>query len=357
MAEVDEKSVEKKIIQVAGREIDQVTKGDFQALKKSAQLFLDMIQEMFYVGHSILQKDLLINELITIKREMNNATRNTRKALELQHFFESQLNNFMGREIYLTYVTSTGDLNIYNNISVAKLYQKATKAHNRPRANISASYMFDAKQIDDDLREKLQRSIRNKRQVFQQAIHRWEKNKEEQYSPQEVESGKQYYPSKGTYYWRLHDYHITGWTDPINRGHIAEGYVDAVLHNDRAIDAVGTSLKMEWALHDLWAYHINKNNIPAIVKGDVVWKENGDIQFAVKTGNFSTASFNQYVITAYIVTLIETLTIEELQNLLPHIADFSKVTKQIIKRAQQQERDRIIIQMEGNKTVTITLGK
>ena len=73
---------------------------------------------------------------------------------------------------------------------------------------------------------------------------------------------------------------------------------------------------MESSLKNLWLNYIKgkKDSIAALIKGDVVYSKNGDIQFAVKSGQYSTAKIGQYVNFAYNVLQLKELTIEQLMT-------------------------------------------
>lgn len=62
----------------------------------------------------------------------------------------------------------------------------------------------------------------------------------------------------------------------------------------------------------MWRNHIQKDSIGAAIKGDVVLDSNGKIQFAIKSGSFSTARIRQYILLAYNMLRLNYLSPEQL---------------------------------------------
>ena len=326
--------VEETIIQATSNGVFKVHEGDYNQLRQAANLFLQEVNKISQINHNILSCNSIKEQIKEIYNKMRDAESNTQKALQLQHIFETQINDFMGRTIYLTYVDRQGNLNIYDDANIGKLYSMATV--NKGRGNISASKMFDAMDVNADLKQKLENSIKNKAGVFRQAVSRWESDKNQ--------LTKDYDPSKNTFYWRLYDYHISGWTNPIaTRGIIAEGYAGAVINEDFEVD----NNTMEYSLKALYEKHIDKDSIGGAIKGDVVLKDDGQIQFAIKSGSFSTAMFGQYVRLAYNILQIQQLTPQQFENALPALVNFRKITNQIIEAAA----------LKGEQEITFMIGK
>lgn len=333
--------VENKLIQDTSESVFKVHQGDYNQLKQAANYFLEEVNKISQINHNIMSKSSIISQIREIYTKMRQAESNTQKALSLQHIFQTQLNDFMGRTIYLTYVDKEGNLNIYDDADIGQLYSMATI--NRGRGNISASKMFDAMDIQADLKEKIQKSIQNKAAVFREAISRWESNKDQ--------LKKDYNPSKNTFYWRLYDYHISGWTNPIsNRGWIAEGYAGAVINEDSQV----TSSNMESSLKALYEKHINQDSIGGAIKGDIVLQKNEQIQFAIKSGSFSTARFGQYVRLAYNILQIPKLTTQQFEKALPALVNFRKITTQIIQASRKKAQQELTYKI-GKETYKIVL--
>lgn len=339
-------NVENFIKNITSEAVYKVHQGNYSQLKIAANLFLNEVDKIAQRNHKIASQDTIKKEITDIYKYMKEDSENTQQALQLQHIFETQLNDFMGRVIYLTYVDRQGNLNIYDDANIGQLYSQATKESKGQRGNISASRMFQTIDLQQDLREKILISISKRKEVYQEALYRWEKNKTQEWDRDKIESGKEYYPSKNTFYWRLNDYHITGWTNPIqNRGWIAEGYAGAVINEDPSV----ISSELQRSLKALWENHISQDSIGGAIKGDVIWKENGNIQFAVKSGTFSTARFGQFVRLAYNILQIDILTPSQFQKVLPKLVNFKTITNKIIEAAQKKGKQELL-QLINNLT-------
>ena len=72
-----------------------------------------------------------------------------------------------------------------------------------------------------------------------------------------------------------------------------------MVNEDPNVEAYSEGDALENSLKYLYLNHIEIESIPGIVKGDVVMNSNGNIQFAVKTGDFNTAGFGP----AYVVAI------------------------------------------------------
>lgn len=321
-----ERAIESLVKQNLAQDFVEVDEGDFQALKVASNTFInkvELIANQTYHIHMMLKNNSSLKSGIRqFYQFMRQSTNFTRQALQLQHIFEQQLNSFLGRTIYLTYVTDKGKLLYFDDANIGKLYQGATK--NVGRGNISAAKvaaLSDVNDLADQLRDRLKKSEQLRSHVYNVAIERWQSNVND-------EDIKVYNPSKNTFYWRLWDnHHISGWTKPItSKGIIAQGYAGAVINEDPQI----ANSNLEFSLKALYQNHIQKDSIGAVIKGDVVWNENGQIQFAIKQGSFSTARFGQYLILAYNIQQIQQISKEEFQKFLPQLIKLNKITNSII---------------------------
>lgn len=289
-----------------------------------------MLNEATHVQKIIQSKSSVKDSLSKFYKLMRESTVFTQEALILQHNFETQLNNFLGRTIYLAWVDKNGHILYLDDANIGKVYANATA--NRGRGNISASKMknfVDEQDLNNDLQKKIQASEAKRIGVYQEAILRWSSN--------DTEEKKSYPKSQKTFYWRLINSHfISGWTDPIqNKGIIAEGYAGAVINEDENV----ISENLENSLKVLYDNHIQKDSIGAAIKGDIKWKENGEIQFAVKEGSFSTARFGQYLNLAYNIMQIKTITASEFETYLPKLVRISKVTDNILKMLEENAKE------------------
>ena len=340
----NEQIVEQTVKQSLAQQFVKVDYGDYKALKILANQFINKIEFLTnktqHIHLTLKNGGSIKNGIRQFYQFMRQSTDFTRQALQLQHGFEEQLNNFLGRTIYLTYVTEQGKLLYLDDANIGKLYESATK--NVGRGNISASKveaMLDVNDLAEQLRDRLKRSEQLRAHVYKTAVVRWASNN--------GEAIKIYDPSKNTFYWRLWDnHHITGWTKPIaSKGIIAQGYAGAVINEDPQV----LSSNLQFSLKALYENHIQQDSIGGAIKGDVVWNENGQVQFAIKEGSFSTARFGQYLILAYNIQQIQQISKENFEKYLPQLVKLNKLTNSII-----QEINLSAIQNLNKEVKTVT---
>ena len=335
MAAINQNDIEKLVQTVTEKAIISDELISFPELKTKARLFLDKIKKASEIK---TQEDFISNiqevksALNIIYGSMRLENSYTQQILYYQHEFEEELNKYLNRNIYLTYVDDNGNIIAYDDAAIKEIYSKATG--NKGRGNITKKVMKEL-QIDDNIakiNEMIAIENRKRIDVYSTAIQRWENN-----NPEEV---KNYDPSIHTFYWRLHNnYNITAHTDVINtRGVIAEGYAGAVIN--KAPDVLNETL--ESSLAALWERYIEKDSIPAAVKGDVVFQEDGRIQFAIKEGSFSTAKVGQYINLAYNITQLSDNTLQsDFKLALPKLLNTSSVANKIIKAINEEAEDKI----------------
>ena len=293
-------TIEQSLIKNTSQKVSEADKEDFIIFQAAAKKFLNQIEELSKKEYSQVSKSTIKQNITKLYQEMRENTEYTRAIIQYQHEFEVALDNFLGRTIYLTYVVPEGDLYFYGSANIGELYKTATAQ--KGRANIAESKMFEANDLQAKIKEDIKRSIANKKKVYQEALSRYDKDKKEEYM--------HYNPSEKTFYWWA-QYHkkLGGWTDRIsNKGPIAEGYAGAVINQDPEIN----NNNLEHSLEKLWLNHIKKDSIGAAIKGDVVLDSNGNIQFAIKSGSFSTARIRQYLGLAYNVLQLKNLSAKEL---------------------------------------------
>lgn len=330
----NENIVANSIIEAASTDLVEVDYNDFKQLKFVANQFIIKVESMInkvYHTHQLIQsKNSVKNSLTIFYQLMRQSTQFTQQALKLQHDFEVQLNNFLGRQIFLGWVNDQGHILYFDDANIGKLYTSATA--NWGRGNISASSvknMMDVNDLTNDLQKKLEQSEKLRSHVYNVAIARWSDNEDN-------ELIKNYNPSRKTFYWRLVDnHHISGWTQPITtKGDIAEGYAGAVINEDPNV----VSSNLEYSLKFLYENHIRKDSVGGAIKGDIIWNENGNIQFAIKEGSFSTARFGQYLNLAYNTIQIDMISADEYKKHLPKLVRISKAVDNILSDINQKSQ-------------------
>lgn len=301
--------LEKAMLDITAKNIVEEERMSFKDLQKSAQKFLNDIKIMDKRYKNLITKARLSEAIQGIYMDMRLSSSYTQEVLQSQHIFEMALNDFLGRKIYLSYVYTDGGISFLGDGNISELYQKATA--NVGRGNIGESVLesfTEQNDVIEKIKKELQESIKKRKAVYQTAYQRYEKTKKEK---------MHYKNSAKTYYWYINEEkNRLRHTNPINTaGIIAEAYANAVINQDEEILGSPEMVK-EHSLEVLWTNYINgkKDSIPAIVKGDVVYKNDGNIQFAVKAGSFSTAKIRQYITFAYNILRLEDVTAEQLAN-------------------------------------------
>ena len=331
----NEKIVQSTLRTVTAQSIFQSDKQTFDALKQAANIYLKRVGILSDFYKNTIAKKKVSEKIRDIYSHMRENEKFTQQMLRYQHQFEQALNTFLQRKIYLTYVKDDGTLNFYDDINIGKLYEQA--GANRGRGNISSSKIFDANDLEENIKNILNESVKNKKMVYLSALQRYHKTQKEE--------SFVYNPSKNTFYWRLNDsYHITGWTHPFsNTGPIAQGYAGAII-NDEKNEISNDSI--EKSLYLLYTNYIEKDSIGAAIKGDIIYNKDNSIQFAVKKGSFSTAMVGQYMNLALNIQRLKQITKEDFEKILPRLIKMTKLTNQIIDiangEATQQIREKVL---------------
>lgn len=304
--------VERSIKNTLPKDLTTVDKGNFQQLKTVANTFISNIQLLYQQTvrtSAIIQKDNLKNGLQYFYQYMRSSKNFLQNILQWQEYFEKELNNFLGRTIYLAWVDSkSGNIMYFDDAAIGLLYEKATRQYGR--GNVSASKvrsMIESEHLAQDLKQRLKESQEKRRYVYLEIIRRWK----------EPKNDKRFYyknPQRRKYTIQF-----------TNKGPIAEGYAGAVINENPNVGP-----ELQTSIKTLYLEHINLDSIPAIIKGDIVWTENGNIQFAVKQGSFSTARFGQYLALAYNIKDLPPLTIQDFQNKLPELIQINTAVNNIL---------------------------
>lgn len=345
----NESVIQQAIQDATAPQLVEVTEGDYQALKQAAQAFLNRVNEISDLGFSISRYNSLADQISNFYTFMRQSTAFTREALTLQHTFETQLNQFLGRTIYLTYVNRDGSLYFYDEAHTGELYSKATR--NRGRGNIGKTKMFDSQDLEKELQARMNQSAAQRQAVYGEAIHRWEKNKNEDVM--------HYDPSYHTFYWRLKNTHyIQGWTDPIaTRGVIAEGYARAVINEAPDV----SNIEIESSLQALWHKYIYADSVAGALIGDVIFSSQdmidqyGNLQFAIKSGSFSTANFGQFLRLASNIIQVPNLTLQEFKDNFKTLINIGAATDAFINSARQTAENKTTKQTSKNIKINLNI--
>lgn len=349
MDESRNKKIIKNIIEdKSAQEIENNTIEDFLKLKEAAKIFINDVQTISDMYKTVLEGSLTIkDEIIRFYKAMSEDNKKTRNTLVAMNKFEEALNTFLGRTIYLTYVTKDGYLNYYNDAHVEDIYK--TKAYkNSGGCGVGITGLLDSNDLIGDIRQKLRKAEEGKRMVYITAIERYQKNN--------IEEKMKYNPSKKTYYWYTNlKKHYLNHTDKISQiGDIAEGYADAVINKDRKV----SDKNLESSLGVLWHNHISRNTTSAIYQGDVIYNKDGNIQFAIKSGQFSTATVGQYYSFARNILNLKFLTKEDLLNdkqTFEKLVKADDITNEIFNYLNEKAKEQIADSLLNEKGIQLQL--
>ena len=317
-------NIENEIIQKTSSAVYYQEKGNIQELIQNAKNFLNNIN---FINNSLLTKGLkqqLQEYVLNIEKD------NTTLIYSYIATFETQINLFLGRTIYLTYVTKQGDLKLYDDFEIFSIYSQVKdiqQGKGRIRADDELNRYTEMQNLQ--LIRKIQNSLSNKKRVYTIAIERYDK-------PADLtgQNGMRYKINglSKTFYFRLFD-HFINWSCITSRGQIAQAYSDAVINEDISIDDSSVS-NLEYSLYRLSERleTVNAaNSISALLKGDITLESNGNIQFAIKSRNlFNAPAIRQYIIFAYNIIFFKDIFLqnpEKIQKNLEHLIN-SQVSSQ-----------------------------
>ena len=310
----------------------------FNQLRQKAQEFLLQLVTIYENGdkyrvHSNGSKELM--RLWTIYRD----TQTARALALLQNNFALALDAFLDRKIILTYVDKQGNLLLYTEEGEIEILNKVTK--NEGRGNFSMKEFGKAEQIqklpadlrpgtEEDLIAAIHASVAEKQQVYQTGYERYDK----------VRKGLIHDKITRRYYWRLNASAIDFPENGFSLGEMAEAYANVIIQRDRDV----TNATLESSLQVLYNRYIKskKDNIPAILKGDVVVNENGNISLAVKGQSASTAKIGQYIVAAHYIVTMPNLTPNQLKEWLKEIPKINDYAEKIEQEAEKLTFEEIL---------------
>ena len=297
---------------------------DYAQLQAAAREFLIQLDIIYNSGEKVRTHSSGENELMRLWSVYRDAE--TAQALALiQNKFALALDSFLQRKIILTYVTKQGELILYTEEGEQEILEQVTK--NTGRANFRASAWEDKGTIgkvperyktfalgERDLIKEINDATESRKQVYQTAITRYEK----------VQEGKIHTKLRKRYYMRLTKPNLMHFPDrPFSRGQMVEAYANAVTQKEKNI----SNSDIEHGLEYLYKHYIkgHKDNIAAILTGDVKISDDGKVSLAVKGQSASTAKIGQYIIAALAIQDQPPMTIEETEQWLKELKNLSRI--------------------------------
>ena len=356
-------TIQQKVVDLSAEKVSQSEQIAFNILKQAARTFIN--NTLLIDNHmKQIKKTINLQEQITATYSLMRDDENElRRLLQEQHSFQIALDQYLGRETFLSIVLPDGTPIFYDSQNIGKeLYTRATKQQGRGTIDMSAKKtaeeidMFNfARNMDSILQEKIKKSVANRRLVYTTALERYQKNKDPNHM--------RYDNSLNTLWWRTRvrrDYIDWSWPTHINHaGWIAEGYMEAVINEDP--DIVDDNL--EFALKYLYSRYIIADSIPAAIKADIQVRGT-DVEIAVKEGKFSTARIGQFFMLALSILAIEKyISKQSFKEILPFLINksssknqsFTKATQDIINAANEYGKKQLVLTKQLRTVATKTL--
>lgn len=270
-----------------------------------------------------------------------------RQAIAQQYLFEQSVNKFLGRSINFAWIdTDTGEILFADETTAQKIYMQAdTQASGKKRATTGKIYSSVVKNsqlsklpnfVEENFKKLVEQRLKNHQELLEEVLSRWKENHQ---SVEENPWTKEHY---NTVYWKHppegignFNHPIYSWSAVVNQGHISQEYINFIFNSIDNLEAtdqgIGTFMMRSGG---------QKDTIPGIVKGDIEIQNNKNIQIAVKSGQFDTASIGPYLRVAFQIIAfydnIQSLTVDEVEKILNNTKRYSqKVTETGRKKAQE----------------------
>ena len=279
-----QKTEEGTVIKISQSEIQ-----NFKELKSAAQYYISYIQQLkanLKNFDRVNNQQSISSTIKNIRDKMKSNDRLTKIIFRETNIFKEKLNIFLGREIPLTYIDEEGNILALSSYTENQIYQKSLQHNTAGRGRIRdfSEALTNVSLVEHSIQKEINKRLDGYREIFTQAIRRSNKPEEEM----------KWKPSKGTYYWRLYDHHISGWSKPMSKNEIAEQYADVVLNRT-------SQFNTEYGLMYMSRFFHGHNWASAITGGDVsLYMQGQNISLAIKFGDeFQTQGFRQYAIFAY----------------------------------------------------------
>lgn len=221
-----------------------------------------------------------------------------RNMLILSHSFEVQWNNFLGRQVPITWISESGTVYLASEQAILNMYAHGqlsvfdTNKEQTYRGYIEGrAYNFNPFQLTEEkqkIQDQLTKATQNKKQLFKEGKRRYNKSRTKELN----------IPVKPTLYWAVdEDGNPKHWFHNVipSAGYIGEGYVKLALDypniSMHPVNGPTYIPEQQTYMEQLASYAYQGDNIPGIIQGDIKYDEQGNLQFAIKQGKrFHTAS-------------------------------------------------------------------
>ena len=327
------------------KEIDKITREEWLSLKNAAQeLLINLLRlnsQKQHIQMFLQSQEVLLNKIIQFKKYMQQDAESTRQILKYIREFQIALNNYLGREIYLNYVEKeTGNIFVFNEFYINQIYQLSSKgSEGRGKINSSSAIKELFKQIENRMS---QSNLPSHYKSIVQNIKKSQKERKKIY----IRAYQRFLEKRNNYmfYWHNPLFRKRQYSNRYYRkwGDVAEAYAGAVINENPKF------LEMNEGLEELNRLASNHDSIPGILKGDIIFDKDIDIQFAVKQGNFSTEAVDQYIKTAIYILTNDSYYLDK-ETFLKNITillktSWDKLDERVIKKGKDILSDKIINQ-------------
>lgn len=270
-----------------------------------------------------------------------------RQAISQQYLFEQKVNQFLGRTINFAWVDAeTGEVLFTDEVHAKDIYMQADTQAGKSRTSARAGKIYanvvkNSQEVsrlpnfvEEQYRTAVEKRLNQHQALLKEILDRWNANHNEKNV-----WAKEHY---NTVYWRhppkgIEGFHhpVYAWSEKVNRGHISQEYVNFIFNQMQNLSlsefGIGTFMMRTKG---------KKDQIPGIVKGDIVIKDNQNVQIAVKSDQFDTASIGPYLRVAFQIIAfydeIQDLTIDEVEKILSNTKRYNqKITQAGRKKAQE----------------------
>lgn len=300
------------------KEIIENEKNPLENLQKTAKDFLKEVQDSIN-KLAIIDESIDDKKVSTIYTGLRSTIDQAREIVKRQYNFEAALNKFLGRTIDLIWVDESGEVFYTTELAAKEIYLSGSLKDDGRLGSITVNKenLIEFDKYLENIHEKSS-NIMEKRNSYKgtrdEVVTRWERN----HNPEEKwynksrknKKGKDTYPYRDTFWWYEDNkpYH----SKKMNKGNIHQAYISIVFDKDPKPFLL--TAEAEKDVKSYWEYMKSRNilnNIPGIVSGDVIF---GEIQYAVKSGEFNTASIGPYIVAAIKILSLDIKTSKEIEE-------------------------------------------
>lgn len=326
-------------------------------LMEAALTFINNINEIlqkYNRNFSLFSTKNLSQVAIAMHEDQNKL----RELISAQYEFEAKVNKFLGRSINFAWADNEGNIFFADETSAKKIYEEATINTKKfmGKVNISESKIkADMKNLPIFMEKQLQGGINDRIQahqgLYKEILSRWKENHNE--------NNFWHKQHENTVYWRKppkgidnFNHEIWAWSDETNQGYISESYIGFIF-NQKTILTPSTDFNIGCFMTK---FMNEKDQVPGIVKGDIIVKDTkGQVQIAVKSSNFNTASIGPYISVAYQIIefyeKLQNLTVDDVKNILNNL---KKYNQSVVKKGKEKAQEILGKEISSINGISIT---